>query len=74
MKQLTNFNPLNNTLADIYNHATIVGAKIPVYQADAIIFGETNPDSYRGQERKRSKCCNATIEGGCCSDCWTQID
>ena len=69
MKQLSNFNPLNKTLADIYNHAAIIGAKIPVYQADAIIFGKTND-----RERKRSKCCNATIEGGCCSDCWTQID
>ena len=74
MKQLSSHKALNKTLSAIYNHAAIVGAKIPVYQADAIIFGETNPDSYRGQERKRSKCCNATIEGGCCSDCWTQID
>jgi len=69
MKQLSSHKALNKTLSAIYNHAAIVGAKIPVYQADAIIFGETND-----QERKRSKCCNATIEGGCCSDCWTQID
>jgi len=69
MKQLSSHKALNKTLADIYNHATIVGAKIPVYQADAIIFGETTD-----RDRKRSKCCNATIEGGCCSDCWTQID
>jgi len=69
MKQLSSHKALNKTLSAIYNHAAIVGAKIPVYQADAIIFGETND-----RERKRSKCCNATIEGGCCSDCLTQID
>jgi len=69
MKQLSSHKALNKTLSAIYNHAAIVGAKIPVYQADAIIFGETN-----SRDRKRSKCCNATIEGGCCSDCWTQID
>jgi hypothetical protein len=69
MKQLSSHKALNKTLSAIYNHAAIVGAKIPVYQADAIIFGKTND-----RERKRSKCCNATIEGGCCSDCWTQID
>jgi len=69
MKQLSSHKALNKTLSAIYNHAAIVGAKIPVYQADAIIFGETN-----SRDHKRSKCCNATIEGGCCSDCWTQID
>jgi len=69
MKQLSSHKALNKTLSAIYNHAAIVGAKIPVYQADAIIFGETND-----RDRKQSKCCNATIEGGCCSDCWTQID
>ncbi len=64
-KNLSGFTSLNHTLNNIYNHATMVGAKVPANQAFNITFGETNE---REHERK-SFCCNATISDGYCMDC-----
>ena len=62
-KNLTAFSSLNQTLNNIYNHATLVGAKVPANQAYNIAFAETN------ERERKSFCCNATISDGYCMEC-----